>query len=188
MITPHFFPSLCFFLFREVFSNLVEKQFPAPNRRYVDKNATKTPKTPKSKSPNGSAKRKRSASKSSTSTRESLDTRESIETGSRSLRTPAKRPRMVIYSDDSDDDESVKKMDVDTDTDDDDEFSGNFFAIFSDFFVIQTILFKLQPKRNPSDPILKVVVIPIRMMMMPVKNRHRVQVNHHSSSWILRPV
>lgn len=96
---------------------MVEKQFPAPNRRFVGGKASKTTKKQKTKSP--------SRAKSSHSSRL---TQKSTDPNVRRTRNPANKSR-VIYSEDSDEDDSDKKMHVVVlDSDDEDDFKGKFFA------------------------------------------------------------
>lgn len=92
-------------LFRAVFENLVEKQFPAPPRRFVGGTARDTEKSP-------GRKRSRSSSVDST------------DSNRRSLRERAK-VRRVVYSDSETEEEKEKEKPADS-SDDEGSKKGKF--------------------------------------------------------------
>lgn len=111
---------------RAVIENLVEKQFPAPSRRFVDSQTAKAGKT---------AKKRKTESPSRDKNRSSGSKRKSTESNARSTREPAQKRRVIfISSDDSDGSDSEKKKKkkkktamTDSDSqDDDDIFKGKF--------------------------------------------------------------
>lgn len=116
----------CVFLWplrRAVIEHLVEKQFPAPSRRFVDGKASKTAKKRKIESPS------RVEGRSSGSMRKSTDSGVG-----RHLRKPAKKSRVIVISSDSDESDSEKKkMDVTDSDDDNDVVKGRFLCFFAFF-------------------------------------------------------
>lgn len=171
-------------LFRGVFENLLEKQFPAPDRSFVDKKLGKS--TAKKRKPNSPG---RSEGKSK---KRKLNSGQSTSSG-RTLRNPPKKLR-VIYSDDESESENIDDEEKNSDVD----FKGKRMAFslcllkfqvnrnanFCFAFLLLFLILHSQSTKSQVVPIMDRIVAAALILMNSAKIRHQMKVNRHF--WMMR--